>query len=134
MSSKTFVVFIFFLIFVAGCSTNKHPPVPVLIPLKPVQENVETVSQNIKRAMSDEIERVRAQLRVLQNTDKEKYQKFNNMLVKLSSDKNLFIKVRDNITDDNRNALDSLYSFREKTLFYRVNWAVMDALSLQSED
>ncbi|EAB2303329.1 hypothetical protein SKB45_001360 [Salmonella enterica] len=134
MSSKTFVVFIFFLIFVAGCSTNKHPPVPVLIPLKPVQENVETVSQNTKRAMSDEIERVRAQLRVLQNTDKEKYQKFNNMLVKLSSDKNLFIKVRDNITDDNRNALDSLYSFREKTLFYRVNWAVMDALSLQSED
>ncbi|ECJ9161862.1 hypothetical protein FQO34_23375 [Salmonella enterica] len=133
MSSKTFVVFIFFLIFVAGCSTNKHPPVPVLIPLKPVQENVETVSQNTKRAMSDEIERVRAQLRVLQNTDKEKYQKFN-MLVKLSSDKNLFIKVRDNITDDNRNALDSLYSFREKTLFYRVNWAVMDALSLQSED
>ncbi|ECY2457199.1 hypothetical protein F6822_24565, partial [Salmonella enterica] len=128
MSSKTFVVFIFFLIFVAGCSTNKHPPVPVLIPLKPVQENVETVSQNTKRAMSDEIERVRAQLRVLQNTDKEKYQKFNNMLVKLSSDKNLFIKVRDNITDDNRNALDSLYSFREKTLFYRVNWAVMDAL------
>ncbi|EBI7144927.1 hypothetical protein D2U38_24120, partial [Salmonella enterica] len=107
MSSKTFVVFIFFLIFVAGCSTNKHPPVPVLIPLKPVQENVETVSQNTKRAMSDEIERVRAQLRVLQNTDKEKYQKFNNMLVKLSSDKNLFIKVRDNITDDNRNALDS---------------------------
>ncbi|ECO7408240.1 hypothetical protein FXO62_23635, partial [Salmonella enterica] len=90
MSSKTFVVFIFFLIFVAGCSTNKHPPVPVLIPLKPVQENVETVSQNTKRAMSDEIERVRAQLRVLQNTDKEKYQKFNNMLVKLSSDKNLF--------------------------------------------
>ncbi|EBN6960858.1 hypothetical protein DX203_24530 [Salmonella enterica] len=134
MSSKTFVVFIFFLIFVAGCSTNKHPPVPVLIPLKPVQENVETVSQNTKRAMSDEIERVRAQLRVLQNTDKEKYQKFNNMLVKLSSDKNLFIKVRDNITDDNRNVLDSLYSFREKTLFYRVNWAVMDALSLQSED
>lgn len=134
MSSKTFVVFIFFLIFVAGCSTNKHPPVPVLIPLKPVQENVETVSQNTKRAMSDEIERVRAQLRVLQNTDKEKYQKFNNMLVKLSSDKNLFIKVRDNISDDNRNALDSLYSFREKTLFYRVNWAVMDALSLQSED
>ncbi|EAT8443612.1 hypothetical protein E8Q25_24275 [Salmonella enterica] len=134
MSSKTFVVFIFFLIFVAGCSTNKHPPVPVLIPLKPVQENVETVSPNTKRAMSDEIERVRAQLRVLQNTDKEKYQKFNNMLVKLSSDKNLFIKVRDNITDDNRNALDSLYSFREKTLFYRVNWAVMDALSLQSED
>ncbi|MGD81035.1 hypothetical protein ED935_09655 [Salmonella enterica] len=134
MSSKTFVVFIFFLIFVAGCSTNKHPPVPVLIPLKPVQENVETVSQNTKRAMSDEIERVRAQLRVLQNTNKEKYQKFNNMLVKLSSDKNLFIKVRDNITDDNRNALDSLYSFREKTLFYRVNWAVMDALSLQSED
>lgn len=134
MSSKTFVVFIFFLIFVAGCSTNKHPPVPVIIPLKPVQENVETVSQNTKRAMSDEIERVRAQLRVLQNTDKEKYQKFNNMLVKLSSDKNLFIKVRDNITDDNRNALDSLYSFREKTLFYRVNWAVMDALSLQSED
>ncbi|EBE5953386.1 hypothetical protein CS666_05430 [Salmonella enterica] len=134
MSSKTFVVFIFFLIFVAGCSTNKHPPVPVLIPLKPVQENVETVSQNTKRAMSDEIERVRAQIRVLQNTDKEKYQKFNNMLVKLSSDKNLFIKVRDNITDDNRNALDSLYSFREKTLFYRVNWAVMDALSLQSED
>ncbi|EIN0095872.1 hypothetical protein LOA08_004030 [Salmonella enterica] len=134
MSSKTFVVFIFFLIFVAGCSTNKHPPVPVLIPLKPVQENVETVSQNTKRAMSDEIERVRAQLRVLQNTDKEKYQKFNNMLVKLSSDKNLFIKVRDNITDDNRNALDSLYSFREKTLFYRVNWAVMYALSLQSED
>ncbi|MBA3211372.1 hypothetical protein CBZ97_007000 [Salmonella enterica] len=134
MSSKTFVVFIFFLIFVAGCSTNKHPPVPVLIPLKPVQENVETVSQNTKRAMSDEIERVRAQLRVLQNTDKEKYQKFNNMLVKLSSDKSLFMKVRDNITDDNRNALDSLYSFREKTLFYRVNWAVMDALSLQSED
>ncbi|EBT9372495.1 hypothetical protein E1C95_08540 [Salmonella enterica subsp. enterica serovar Bonariensis] len=134
MSSKTFVVFIFFLIFVAGCSTNKHPPVPVLIPLKPVQENVETVSQNTKRAMSDEIERVRAQLRVLQNSDKEKYQKFNNMLVKLSSDKNLFIKVRDNITDDNRNALDSLYTFREKTLFYRVNWAVMDALSLQSED
>ncbi|SUG86833.1 Uncharacterised protein [Salmonella enterica subsp. enterica] len=124
MSSKTFVVFIFFLIFVAGCSTNKHPPVPVLIPLKPVQENVETVSQNTKRAMSDEIERVRAQLRVLQNSDKEKYQKFNNMLVKLSSDKNLFIKVRDNITDDNRNALDSLYTFREKTLFYRVNWAV----------
>ncbi|EEE0460527.1 hypothetical protein B1857_004699 [Salmonella enterica] len=134
MSSKPFVVFIFFLIFVAGCSTSKHPPVPVLIPLKPVQENVETVSQNTKRAMSDEIERVRAQLRVLQNTDKEKYQKFNNMLVKLSSDKSLFMKVRDNITDDNRNALDSLYSFREKTLFYRVNWAVMDALSLQSED
>ncbi|EAW8017525.1 hypothetical protein S798_17190 [Salmonella enterica] len=134
MSSKIFGVFMFFLIFVAGCSTNKHPPVPVLIPLKPVQENVETVSQNTKRAMSDEIERVRAQLRVLQNTDKEKYQKFNNMLVKLSSDKSLFMKVRDNITDDNRNALDSLYSFREKTLFYRVNWAVMDALSLQIED
>ncbi|EEH0555894.1 hypothetical protein GWR44_09100 [Salmonella enterica] len=89
-------------------------------------------TQNVLCPM--EIERVRAQLRVLQNTDKEKYQKFNNMLVKLSSDKNLFIKVRDNITDDNRNALDSLYSFREKTLFYRVNWAVMDALSLQSED
>ncbi|EAA4084675.1 hypothetical protein DO628_22610 [Salmonella enterica subsp. salamae] len=134
MSSKALGVFMFFLIFLSGCSMNKHPPVPVLIPLKPVQEDVETVPLNTKRAMSEEIERVRAQLRVLQKTDNEKYQKFNNILVRLSSDKNLFMKVRDSITDDNRDALDSLYLFREKTLFYRVNWAIMDALSLQSED
>lgn len=133
MIYRQIFIILYSLFLVTGCSSESNKPIPVLVPLKPVQDEDAEVIPVQQGEVNTEMENIRVQLRILFKTDKMLYQKFNNEFVKLSSDRNLYYGVRRDISAENKKALDALYAFRTTKLYYKTSWAVMDALSSGNE-